>query len=450
MIQRVEILQLNEYGESSVDDELTRLVDADFWSALGITVSRSPDSSDWTVKAGSLSGIARVQSRAIDLTVHIKPKLNGADLVFLAEHAYGQKIDALRRPKADRVEVDSQHNDPIATLLVWYVDAVREFATRWLRRSYRTRRVTLNSRIRGRVLISQYINRSLTTARAQEIPCSVTERTIDTSNNRVLKAGLRRVAKLAQTLPVPAAQRAVRRAVAGALPLFAEVTDTEIGHSELRTVSTRGPERHYASIIATTIDLLQGRYLGQDLGQANVQSFLWSMPDLFQEAVRGLLNESGVVSLRGDRRARAKYYDASGVRLRSSRIDPDYVLDGPHGAILLDAKYKDALGLGGGDTELVKSANGPSLRVSRSDLYQLAAYRQHDAWLGAPVAIVYPVIVGKNGSLPAPYVVHGLGAPIWLTFIDVGPRARSHVETFIQRVVGLSNAAMLPGISQTT
>lgn len=427
----------------SVDDELINLVDAEFWSALGITVNRSPGAAHWTLKAGSLSGIARVRTRAVDLTVHIAPKLASADLVFLAEYAYGQKVDALRRPKADRVGVDSQHNDPIATLLVWYVDAVREFATRWLRRSYRTRRVVLNSRIRGRVLVSQYINRSLTNARAQEIPCAVTERTVDTPNNRVLKAGLRRVAKLAQTLPVPAAQRAVRRAVAGALPLFADVTDAEMGPVELRAVSTRGPERHYASIIATTVDLLQGRFLGQNLGQANVQSFLWSMPDLFQEAVRGLLDESDVVSLRGDRRPTAKYYDASGARLRSSRIDPDFVLDGPDGVMLLDAKYKDALGLGGEDTDLIESSVGPSLRVSRSDLYQLAAYRQHDAWQGSPVALVYPVVVGACDTLPRPYVVHGLGAPIWLTFVDVGPLARKHIETFIHRIAGLSAATSL-------
>lgn len=438
MTQRVEGLTLQEYGEALVDDELVDLVEESFWSSLGITVSRTPGAEGWTAKASSLSGIARVQSRALDLTVNITPKLGGADLVFLAEYAYGQKVDALRRPKANRVGVDSLHDDPIATLLIWYVEAVREFATRWLRRSYRTRRVVLNSRIRGRVLVSSYINRSLTTARAHEIPCVLTERTVDTANNQVLKAGLRRVGKLAKTLPVPAAQRAVRRAVAGALPLFADVSDVEIGPTQLRKVSTRGPERHYTSIIATTLDLLEGRYLGQSLGQAPVESFLWSMPDLFQEAVRGLLSESVALSLRGDRRPSAKYYDSTGTKLRSSRIDPDYVVDGPAGPILLDAKYKDALGLGGGDTEVVESSGGPSLRVTRSDLYQLAAYRQHDGWKDAPVALVYPVIVGPDQPLPEPYVVHGLGAPIWLMFVDVGPRARTHITDFIACVAALT------------
>jgi 5-methylcytosine-specific restriction enzyme subunit McrC len=438
MTQRVDIVELGEYGEALIDDRLADQVSAEFWASLGMTVSKSPGADHWTLKAGSLSGIARIRIRTVDLTIRIKPKLAGADLVFLAEHAYGQKVDALRRPKADRVGIDSDHNDPIAVLLVWYVDAVREFATRWLRRSYRTRRAVLNGRVRGRVLIGPYINHSLTTARANEIPCSITERTVDTANNRVLKAGLRRVAKLAQTLPVPAAQKAVRLAVAGALPLFTEVTDVEMNATQLRAVSTRGPERHYASVIATTIDLLQGRYLGQDLGVASVESFLWSMPDLFQEAVRGMLGESEVLALRGERRPTARYFDAAGNRLRSSRIDPDYVLDGPDGIVLLDAKYKDALpGFGGMDSDVIESPTGPSLRVSRSDLYQLAAYRQHSAWNAAPVALVYPVIVQSGDSLPDPYVVRGLGAPVWLTFVDIGPRAREHVEAFLTTISAL-------------
>ncbi|MFN3949137.1 5-methylcytosine restriction system specificity protein McrC [Microbacterium sp.] len=453
MTQRVEVVELGEYGETLIDDTLAELVDAEFWAALGMTVSKSPGADQWTLKAGSLSGIARLRTRAADVTVRIEPKLPGADLVFLAEHAYGQKVEALRRPKADRVGIDSQHNDPIATLLIWYVDAVREFATRWLRRSYRTRRVILNSRVRGRVLTGPYINRSLTSARANEIPCAITERTVDTANNRVLKAGLRRVGILARTLPVPAAQRAVRRAVAGTLPLFADVQDVEVNGTQLRALSTRGPERHYENILATTTDLLQGRYLGQNLGQASVESFLWSMPDLFQEAVRGLLGESELFTMRGERRPTAKYYDAAGGRLRSSRIDPDYIVDGPDGIVLLDAKYKDALpGLGGTDTDLLESKTGPSLRVSRSDLYQLAAYRQHASWDSAPVALVYPVIVKTGDALPDPYVVQGLGDPIWLVFVDVGRHAREHVASFIQTIAGLGarNARRDSGASGTT
>lgn len=437
MSARIEILTLSEYGESVIDDELAQLVDDDFWVALGMTVTKQPGDVGWKVKADALSGIARARTRDLDLTVRIEPKLAGADLVFLADYAYGQRGEVLRRPDAARVGVDSQHNDPIAQLLIWYVKSVNDFAMRWLRRSYRSRRVTLDGRVRGRVLIGPYMARSLTSGRANEIPCVVTERTIDTANNQVLKAGLRRVAKLALTLPVPAARRAVRRAVAGALPRFAEVTDVEIGAGQLRATSTKGPERHYESLLATTRDLLEGRFLGQILGQAQVDSFLWSMPHLFQEAVRGILDTAEDFTMDGARRPSAKYYDATGARLRSSRIDPDFILFSDDGVTVLDAKYKDALGIGGTDTDLVESTTGPRLRVSRSDLYQLAAYRQHTAWKGAPVALIYPVVVVPNADLPKPYVVEGLGDPIWLTFIDVGSRAREHIAGFLENIAAL-------------
>lgn len=437
MSVRVEVLTLSEYGESVIDDDLAQLVDAQFWTALGVTVSKHPGDVGWKVKADSLSGIARTKTRDLDLTVRIEPKLTGADLVFLADYAYGQRGDALRRPDAARVGIDSQHSDPIATLLIWYVDSVNEFATRWLRRSYRSRRVVLDGRVRGRVLIGPYMARSLTSGRAHEIPCVVTERTIDTANNQVLKAGLRRVAKLARTLPVAAARSAVRKAVASALPRFAEVSDVEIGPGQIRATTTRGPQRHYESILTTTRDLLEGRFLGQSLGQAEVDSFLWSMPHLFQEAVRGILELSDGFTMDGTRRPTAKYFDAAGLRLMASRIDPDFIVTHERGVIILDTKYKNALGFGGTDTDLVQSAAGPRLRVSRSDLYQLAAYRQHAAWDGAPVALVYPVMVTAGADLPKPYVVQGLGEPIWLTFIDVGPHARQHISAFLHSIAAL-------------
>ncbi|WP_181067952.1 MULTISPECIES: hypothetical protein [unclassified Rathayibacter] len=434
---RVEVLKLSEYGESVIDDDLAQLVEEKFWTALGITLSKHPRDAGWRVKADALSGIARAKTRNLDLTVRIEPKLADADLVFLADYAYGQRGNPLRRPDAARVGVDSQHNDPIATLLIWYVNSVSDFATRWLRRSYRSRRVTLDSRVRGRVLIGPFLTRSLTSGRANEIPCVVTERTIDTANNQVLKAGLRRVAKLAMTLPVPAARRAVRRAVSGALPRFAEVSDVEIGPGQIRATTAKGPERHYESILATTLDLLEGRFLGQTLGQAQVESFLWSMPHLFQEAVRGILELSESFTMDGSRRPSARYLDSAGLPLTASRIDPDFVLTDGAGVTVLDAKYKNALGLGGPDTDLVESVTGPRLRVSRSDLYQLAAYRQHSGWNGAPVALIYPVTVKPGAKLPAPYVVRGLGEPIWLTFIDIGPRAREHIETFLRNITAL-------------
>lgn len=428
----VEVLELVEYDDRPVSDEVVAAVDPDFWRDTGITVSRSPKQGGWRARPDSFAGIARTKQANVDLTVVIRPKLKTADVIFLAEHAYGQRVDALRRPRTGRVGIDSTYQDPVAALLIWYVEAVSEFATRWLRRNYRSRQVTLHGKVRGRFLISRYVSQHLATGRNAEIPAIVTERTIDTANNRVLKAGLRRVLKLAAALPVPAARVAVRAAVNSALPRFAEVADETIGPAQLRATSTSGPERHYAGILRATTDLLGGKYLGITLGSTETDSFLWSMPHLFQEALRSILETSPHAVLDASTRPSGTIHDDRGTRLRSSRIDPDYVLHTATGSVLVDAKYKDALGFR--DTEPDDDVTiGPTrirIRISRNDLYQMIAYRQQERWAGAKTVLVYPVVVGKDEPLPLPYEFRGIGAPVSLAFFDIGPFARSHVSAF--------------------
>lgn len=432
---RIETLRLQEYETALVDDELVQLVDEAFWTELAITATRLPKDVSWRLKADALSGIARYRSKDIDLTVVIEPKLSGADVLFLAEHAYGQRGEVLRLPKGAKVGIDNAYSDPIAALLIWYVDTVADFATRWLRRSYRTREILLSGHVRGRFLVSKYMTQSLATGRNVEVPCVVTERTIDTANNRILKAGLREVAKLSSALAIPAARKAVKTAVNAALPMFAGVSDTTIGPSELRATSTRGPERHYASILQTTSDLLGGRQLGAQTGTHQVSSFLWAMPALFQEALRGILAASEDFTVDKSKRPSAAIYDGSAKRLTSSKIDPDYVLRGTNGVMLFDAKYKESLRIPSSeDDSLIIGNDGPKIRVSRGDIYQMAAYRQQPLWLGAETALVYPVVLRKGQALPEPYEVRGIGAAIRLHFMDIGPNARENLASFRQNI----------------
>lgn len=432
---RIETLRLQEYETTLVDDELIQLVDESFWIELSVTATRHPKDVKWRLKAESLSGIARYRSTDIDLTVVIEPKLRGADVLFLADHAYGQRGEVLRRPKGARVGIDNAYSDPIAALLVWYVDTVADFATRWLRRSYRTREIVLSGQVRGRFLVSKYMTQSLATARNAEVPCVITERTIDTANNRVLKAGLREVAKLSSGLALPAARKAVKTAVNAALPRFAEVSDTTIGPGELRATSTRGSERHYASILQTTVDLLGGRHLGAQTGANQVSSFMWAMPALFQEALRGILEASEGFTVDKSKRPSAAIYDGSANRLTTSKIDPDYVLRAVNGVTLFDAKYKESLRIPSSEDDSMTVGNGgPKIRVSRSDIYQMAAYRQQPLWLDASTALVYPIVLAEGQALPEPYEVRGIGAVIRLHFIDIGPNARDNLASFRERI----------------
>lgn len=85
--------------------------------------------------------------------------------------------------------------------------------------------------------------------------------------------------------------------------------------------------------------------MGDDLGATQTTSaFMWQMPVLFQESIRGLIGSTPDLRLVDHRPGTARIYDAAGKRRVSSKVDPDLVLRTSSGTtLLLDTKYKDAL-----------------------------------------------------------------------------------------------------------
>lgn len=431
------ILAITEHRSAILEDAWVRAVPASFWEQTKTKVTRVPGQDGWSVLAESHVGIARVTTELGPLTLQISPKLDRCDSFFLADYAYGQRHQPLRQLPGEQALVDQVRDDPAACLLLWHVLAIHRFSSRWLRRDQVTLPKDLHGTIRGSIQLSQYVTKHVALADAATIPCRLRQRTQDTPNNRILKAGLHRAAGLAMNLPVPGARRAVRAAVGAALPRFAQVADVAGSPRDLRGTSTKGPLRHYSEVLNATIGFLQGNYLSGELGATGTTAFLWSMPVLFQEALRGIITESTSLSLIDDIPV-ATIHDARGTKRSSSKVDPDYVVSTADGAtLLLDAKYKNAASSGPA-VDLLEVPGARHIRVPRSDIYQMAAYRQHDRWANPVGALVYPISLHPNETLPAPYQVRGFGAPIHICFIDVGPHARTNLPRFLEHTQELA------------
>ncbi len=447
------ILRLTEHRSGSLEDSWVQAVPASFWEQTKTTVTRAPGQDGWSVQAEAYVGIARVHTELGPLTLHISPKLNACDPFFLADYAYGQRHQPLRHLPGEHALVDQVRNDPAACLLLWHVLAIHRFSARWLRRDQVTLTQELHGKVKGSIQLSRYINKHVAVADAATIPCRVRERTQDTPNNRILKAGLRRAATLARSLPVPGARRAVHAAVNAALPRFAQVADVPGSPRDLRDTSTKGPLRHYTEVLNATIGFLQGNYLSGDLGSTGTTAFLWSMPTLFQEALRGVLTEASTLRLIEDVPT-ATIHDATGVKRSSSKVDPDYVVLRPGGTtLLLDAKYKHAASTTDIATDIVAVPGARRIRVPRADIYQMAAYRQHDRWATPTGALVYPISLHPGEPLPAPYQVRGFGQPIHICFMDVGPEARANLPRFLTHIDSLTagtNGRLLPASGHTS
>jgi 5-methylcytosine-specific restriction enzyme subunit McrC len=432
------ILRLTEHRSALLEDAWVQAIPPSFWEQTRTTVTRAPGQDGWSVQAEAYVGIARVRTAIGALTLHISPKLDRCDSFFLADYAYGQRHQPLRHLPGEQALVDQVRNDPAACLLLWHVLSIHRFSARWLRRDQVTLTQDLHGKVKGSIQLSRYITKHVALADAATIPCRVRERTQDTPNNRILKAGLRRAATLARTLPVPGARRAVHAAVNAALPRFAQVADVSGNPRDLRGTSTKGPLRHYTEVLNATIAFLQGNYLSGDLGSTGTTAFLWSMPTLFQEALRGVLTEASTLRLIEDVPT-ATIHDAAGVKRSSSKVDPDYVVLRPDSStLLLDAKYKHTARTTDTAADLIAIPGARRIRVPRADIYQMAAYRQHDRWATPTGALVYPISLHPGEPLPAPYQVRGFGQPIHLCFMDVGPEARANLPRFLTHIYSLA------------
>lgn len=446
-----EPIEVFEHGRVAIPDDVANATAAEFWKSIDCTVSRGVADPTWTLQAGNSVGVTRVSTLAGEVTVHIRPKLETADVFFLADYAYEQRHDPLTILDHDQVTLDVLLRDPSACLLAWHARTIRAFAARWLRRDYHTARRVLDGKAKGRIVMNRYVSAHLALGDAARVPCQIQERTQDTPNNRVLKAGLRYIANASHALPVPAARRAVMRQVNATLPLFANVSDIRVSPSDIRSTSTKGAQRHYTAVLRATLGLLQGKLMGDQLGTTSAtHGFMWRMPTLFQEAVRGLLDSAPEMVLETARPGSARIHDADGARRRTSKVDPDLVLRGMDGATLLlvDTKYKDALPTSlaqdSEDETVTQVSDRHRIKVSRSDIYQVVAYRQHERWPGSIAALLYPVVLSETEDLPPPMTVRGFGDNVLLMFIDVGRRARSNLPTFLETIRSLTQTVPMP------
>jgi 5-methylcytosine-specific restriction enzyme subunit McrC len=424
------VLEVREQSTTKAADDLVSQIGDTLWDRLGVSVRRAPGDQEWTVRTSDMVGVVRLEVGKEQVHIRISPKLNGLDLFFLADWAYGSRKSG-RALQGERAHLDSLRTDPAACLLGWYLNELTRFGSRWLRRGYEAKEEDLVSRIRGRINMPRYMTRSIPQGRAHVIPCRFVEPSHDTPANRYLKFGLRRAAVLANAVPIVPAQKALREMARQALSLFANVTDVKVSASEARRLNLKGPLRHYQPLIELTRSLVSGAYVSADVGRHSQEAIMWSLNVLYEEALREVLaNWPGAVL--DPKRARAKVVLADGRTVGASPVKPDYVLlRGGTDRLVLDAKYKDTrLSSSAGEIVNLSVGRWQSIRIHRADVYQVVAYAQHAMWRPTATGLVYPVALEDEDPYPQPAVIEAFDPTVHIVFLDVGPGAQANLPSF--------------------
>lgn len=424
------LLEIGEQSTAQATDALVTAVSEERWKELGLTFRKTPGDFTWMVRSSDVAGIARLDLAGESVHLRVNPKVEGLDLFFLADWAYGTGSFGTK-PKDTRVNLAAVRPEPAACLLGWYVSEVLDFATRWLRRGYVVHEEELIGRVRGRINVARYIGRSLSQARPHIIPARFTQPSHDTAANRYLKAGLRRVAVLARSVPIAGARVALEELVHRALALFATVADVPAQPHDALRLSLSGPLRHYVPIVSFTTALLEGTYVSDEMGSHPQDAIMWSVNSLYEQALGNVLKAwPGASQIRGARRATVTAIHDEQAINGSTPVKPDYVIRRRDGSLLvLDAKYKSVLpATSSNDDESIHlaSTRGQRIRVKRADIYQVVAYARHTALRTDKVALLYPIALAPGEEYPAPLKVMEFSPTCYLVFFDVGVQADSH------------------------
>ena len=274
-----------------------------------------------------------------ELQVLIRPKVPFENLFVLL----GAGLDTIVWGE-DRFAYEHRP-DLLAVVAVFYARAVDAAIGAGLVRSYRAQEERLVS-VRGRIDLAAVIRRP---GPVLPVPCRFDEYTADIVENRVLKAGLRRL------LRVPGVPAGVRRQLTMLRAAFEDVADVVATPAMADSIRYSRLNAHYRPAVRLARLVLDDATLSDGAGRAEASAFLVDMNGLFER----FLTERLAGALAGRVEVVGQYTKAYLDIERRSPIRPDLVF------------VRDATVVGVADVKYKLADDGVA---RRADQYQLLAY----------------------------------------------------------------------------
>lgn len=321
--------------------------------------------------------------------VRILPKVGPMQMLALA-------IAAGRLPKW-RADVPIEPDDS-STLIEWTVRAFISALEKLIRaggvRSTHERiRATLRSRVRGKLLIPQFVN-SLARGRPDHVPCEFSMLQVDNAPNRVLRWTIRVALQLLDILENSAALKVTLRRLE-------HYFDVPLAPPNLHTLSLSLPPnlRHYAPALDLAVALLKGMNVSVNPGAASAPSVSLDMNDLYEDAFFKLSKELRPSLEKKPNWAFVLRQFGSNNPVKTLRLQPDIYMrqDSQGCAVVVDTKWKDIFSTKSELQLQVWNDDQMLVRPRTSDLYQLLSYGAEVTRRGRSAsrclcAIVYPCL----------------------------------------------------------
>lgn len=386
--------------------------------------------------AGSIVGVARVEYDGESFTLHVTPKVNGANFLTMFDYAYW--ADQMEEPLRleDPVSLEQLGGNITGLVIRLFLYRLEQFARRHLRREYILRREPLNSRVRGKILPQDYIRQSLPRLRDHVVPCQFSELSRDTLSNRILLWTLHLCARAVAAFP-PEQRRVLLPQIAARRQVLGGITLTPIRLSDFSRVRYSGLHAVYRPIHALCRFIIEQFQFENVAGDVEFREFRLDMNALFERFVRGVLRLGLGRRFVADKRHLNWPYHLKPYGLKK-HIELDGLVrdSNENPRCIVECKYREVWETAAGDRDVFEVSGG---RLRNTEVFQSIAYATHGSIRAPSAVLVYPVTQGEacwDGPIEDFGLRPGDSTPVslYLMGIDIGGRLRESMDVFVEQV----------------
>jgi 5-methylcytosine-specific restriction endonuclease McrBC regulatory subunit McrC len=406
------------------------------------------------LKASQMVGSARFVHAKKEVIVQVEPWAGEANFLRMLDRTSSEA-----RTADEITRFSTEQTEPVGMFLDFFADQVSAFLHRLRYRNYIFAVTKRPGNVKGRLLIGDYLTKSLPAAAPHVLPCRYVDYSSDVLENRIIAFAIHLATQMTSLLPATKSIPLLKKLRTSARLLHG-VSVRRVTASEIRSIRYNNLNRRFAPIHKLCEMIIDNYSVSLKAGERiPFLSLAIDMARLFESYVTALFATAFSKDFTGNK-ARLRF----AIGAFEKHIVLDGMLNHRHRRIVIECKYKNigraAEGAADDTEESEFEVQGGKIRST--DIYQAAAYAVHEQVRADACILIYPSRSAESPAIEVATPITSFGwrresiglerameaLPIYLMGVNLSAKFGTAVRA-LQRRVGLiidaSGSAELPG-----